>query len=228
MKLFSTIRRTVDSTRARSGYTLVEMMFVVGIYLFILVGVMTAIQVFALRVYTLAATKITATQGSRKALNQIRDDIRQAKLLQVGNADNAGNFTALTGSNVVEQGNALEVFTTATAGAPFSLYFLQTNTLNGISSNNLLWVFVNTNAAAVTNKLTSYITNLDIFAAESWDNWPTNPIGPVTNWNYNNQIYSVKMQFWQWEYPIAVVGGVGLNAYDYYQIRTRVCRRATD
>ena len=34
------------------------------------------------------------------------------------------------------------------------------------------------------------------------------------------------MQFSQWEYPIAFVGGVGLNAYDYYQLRTRVFRRA--
>jgi hypothetical protein len=51
---------------------------------------------------------------------------------------------------------------------------------------------------------------------------------PTTNNIYNNQIYSVKLQFYQWEYPIAIVGGVGLNSYDYYQLRTRICRRATD
>ena len=51
-------------------------------------------------------------------------------------------------------------------------------------------------------------------------------MAPTTNNVYNNQIYSVKLQFYQWEYPIAVVGGIGLNSYDYYQLHTRVCRRA--
>jgi hypothetical protein len=36
----------------------------------------------------------------------------------------------------------------------------------------------------------------------------------------------VTLQFSQWEYPIALVGGSGFNAYDYYQLRTRVFRRA--
>jgi hypothetical protein len=51
---------------------------------------------------------------------------------------------------------------------------------------------------------------------------------PTTNNVSNNQVFSVKLQFYQWEYPIAVVGGAGLNAYDYFQLRTRVCRRAID
>ena len=65
--------------RRRAAFTLAEMMISAGIYLFIFVGVIVAIQIFALRIYTLAATKLTATQGSRKAMNQIRDDIRQGK-----------------------------------------------------------------------------------------------------------------------------------------------------
>ena len=213
--------------RHHSGFTLVEMMFSSGIYMFVLVGVVVAIQIFALRIYTLAATKITATQGSRKALNQIRDDIRQGKLLQVGQADNTGRFTAISGTNGAV-GNALQVFQTTNLAAPFSLYYLQTNTINGMSSNCL--IFISVSAASVTNKvnLACYLTNTDIFAAESWDNWPTGPITPTTNNVYNNQIYAVKFQFYQWEYPIAVVGGIGLNSYDYYQLRTRICRRATD
>lgn len=235
MKMLTQLQ-CVRQTRTRSGFTLVEMMLSAGIYLFLLVGVMVAVQLFASRVYTIGATKLVATTGSRKALNQIRDDIRGAKLLQVGAADNSGNFTPYGGTNVA-QGNALQVFTTTNLAAPFSLYFLQTNTINGISSNVLLWVSVTTNIAAgtssaVTNSLAAYITNLDIFAAEDWDNWPTSgaPASQVTvsNSTLNNQVYSVKLQFWQWEYPIAVVGGGGLNAYDYYQLRTRVCRRALD
>jgi len=226
MKLFTSLQ-SKPRKRTRAGYTLVEMMLSAGIYLFILVGVMVAIQIFALRVYTIAATKLVATTGSRKALNQIRDDIRQAKLLQVGKTDNFGNFTPVGGTNLAV-GNALQVFSTTNLTAPYSLYYLQTNTSGGMSSNALLWVSV-TATTAVTNNLAAFITNLDIFAAENWDCWATNTaaVTTVSNSTLNNQIYSIKLQFWQWEYPIATVGG-GLNAYDYYQLRTRVCRRALD
>jgi hypothetical protein len=214
--------------RTRCGYTLVEVLLSAGIYLFILVGVLVAIQIFALRIYTIGATKLVATGGSRKALNQIRDDIRQAKLLQVGSADNLGNFTPFMGTNSAV-GNALAVFSTTNLSAPFSLYYLQTNTISGVSSNVLLWVSV-TASSVVTNSLAAYITNLDIFAAEDWNNWPATgtPVTIVSNAMLNNQVYSIKLQFWQWEYPIAVVGGSGLNAYDYYQLRTRIYRRAID
>lgn len=215
------------SRRHHSGFTLVEMVISSAVYMFILVGVVVAIQIFALRIYTLAATKLTATQGSRKALNQIRDDIRQGKLLQVGSTDNSGNFTAVNVTNGAV-GNALQIFQTTNQAAPYSLYYLQTNSPGGVSSNCLLYISVDANGNSTTVNLASYITNTDVFCAESWDNWPTNAMTPTTNNVWNNQIYSVKFQFYQWEYPIAVVGGIGLNAYDYYQLRTRVCRRATD
>src|SRR5271154_5856034 len=100
MKLFPNIQ--ARSRRQNfSAFTLVEVMMSVGIYLFIFIGVMVAIQLFGLRVYTLAATKLSATAGARKALNQIRDDIREAKTLQVGNLQTAGSpttFIAITNS----------------------------------------------------------------------------------------------------------------------------------
>ena len=36
------------------------------------------------------------------------------------------------------------------------------------------------------------------------------------------------MQFYQWEYPIGYIGSDALNAYDYYTLNTRICRRAKD
>src|SRR5580704_998658 len=110
MKLFTNIS-PARRQRAHSAFTLLEMVFSVGIYTILLIGVLIAVQVFALRVYTLAATKLTATQSSRQALNQIRDDIRQGKYVQVGNADNSGNFTAYSGTNVAV-GNAIQIFPT--------------------------------------------------------------------------------------------------------------------
>jgi hypothetical protein len=218
MKLFS---RTAAGRR-QAAYTLVEMLISAGIYLFIFVGTLVAVQIFALRVYTLAATKLTATQGSRKALNQIRDDIRQAKGLQVGNADNSGNFTPYSGTNLAV-GNALEIFSTTNfGGPPYSIYYLQTNNPGGVSSNILCWMTVGN---GVTNafKLSTYITNLDVFSAQDcWGN-------TITNCLKNNQVFTVKFQYYQWEYPIAVISSnSAANAYDYYQLRTRVCRRALD
>ena len=231
MKISPQIR--AGCRRQNRAFTLVEMMVATGIYLGIVVGVVVAIQLFALRVYTLAATKLTATQSSRKALNQIRDDIRQAKTLQVGNADNSGTFTAVPGTNGVK-GNALQIFyttngtTTAPFTPPYSIYYLQTNTLGSVaahslvSSNNRMWLYVTTNASTTVN-LSSYITNLDVFSAVDCNGTT------ISNNLKNNQVFTVKLQFYQWEYPIAVIStNGGLNAYDYYQLRTKVCRRALD
>src|ERR1700722_3203460 len=90
MKLFPNMQTRSHRT-STSAFTLVEMMMSVGIFLFLFIGVMVAIQIFGLRVYTLAATKLSATTGAREALNQIRDDIREAKTLQVGNLQAVGS-----------------------------------------------------------------------------------------------------------------------------------------
>jgi type II secretory pathway pseudopilin PulG len=228
MKLLSNI----SSTRrqgARSAFTLLEMMFSVGIYTILLIGVLIAIQVFALRVYTLAATKLTATQGARQALNQIRDDIRQGKYVQVGNTDNSGTFTPYAGTNLAV-GNAIQIYSTTNNDtnwftspypAPYDIFYLQTNNPGGVSSNNLIWVSVSTNNTTFTRKLCTYITNMDVFATMNcWGNIASNEID-------DNWVYTVKFQFYQWEYPIAVISSNSApNAYDYYQLRTRVCRRS--
>jgi hypothetical protein len=207
---------------ARSAFTLVEMMFSVGIYTILLIGVLVAIQVFALRVYTLAATKLVATGSARQALNQIRDDIRQGKYVQVGNTDNSGNFTAYSGTNLAV-GNAIQIYPTTNGNfttPPYSIYYLQTNTPGGVSSNNLIWISVTTNSTTST-LLATYITNMDVFAT-------MNCLGSISsNTISDNWLYTVKFQFYQWEYPIAVISSnPAPNAYDYYQLRTRVGRRA--
>lgn len=216
------LNAAISSRRRLRAFTLLEMLIATGIYVVICVGTVVLIQVFALRVYTLGATKLVATGGSRKALNQIRDDIRSGKGVQVGSADNSGNFTAYGGTNLA-QGNALQVFgTTNFSGPPYSVYYLQTNAPAGVSSNNLLWVAVTSTSTNVT-KLSTYITNLDVFSAQDcWGNTLSNSLK-------NNEVFTVKMQFYQWEYPLAVISSTNApNAYDYYQLRTRVCRRALD
>jgi MFS superfamily sulfate permease-like transporter len=222
MKLYSTIQSQPRRTTL-SAFTLVEMMFSVGIYVGLFVAVMIAIQIFGLRVYTLAATKLTSTADARKALNQIRDDIRQAKMLQIGNLGTAGDattFSAFSGTNFA-QGAALQVFATTNQGAPYNIYYLDTI----MSPTNYLKTYmVDSNNVITSNTLVGYITNSLIFAAEDYrGNVLTNSL------KKNNQVYSLTLQFFQWEYPIAYVGaGNGFNEYNYYQVRTKAARRALD
>ena len=221
MKLFKHIQ-TRPHWRNVRGFTLAELVITVGVFLFIFTGVMIAVQIFGLRVNTLAATKLVATAGGRKALNQIRDQIREGKTVYVGNCSRASvtSFQLIT-NTLPQQGNALIVYPT-TNGNCYSVFYLDTST-----GTNCLIQFNATNGAGgwittYTNTLAKYITNQIIFDARDWQN------NILTNDAVldNRLLIEVTMQFSQWEYPVAFVGGVGLNAYDFYQLRTRVFRRA--
>jgi len=195
-------------------------MMSVWIYLFIFVGVLIATQIFGLRVYTLAATKLAATTDARETLNHIRDDIREAKTLQVGNLQIAGNPSSFQAVAVpgLAQGNALQIYSTTNNGPPYKIYYLDTST----TTKNLDECTV-TSTGTNTLLLASYITNTIIFDAEDYQG------NIITNSLQNNQIYRMTLQFYQWEYPIAFIGtNSAFNEYNYYQVRTRVCRRAID
>jgi type II secretory pathway pseudopilin PulG len=216
MKLFSNLPSRSRRTNL-SAFTLLEMMMSVGIYLFIFIGVMVAIQIFGLRVYTLAATKLSATAGARKALNQIRDDIRAAKTLSVGSLAIAGSASSFTNipNGTPAMGNALQLFPTTNA-LPYTIYYLDTS-----GTTNYLRGYTKTSTTTNTITLAGYITNTIVFDAEDFQ-------GNIVANNKNNQVYKMELDFYQWEYPIAFIGGIGLNAYDFYRLRTRICRRAID
>jgi prepilin-type N-terminal cleavage/methylation domain-containing protein len=203
--------------RTARGFTLPEMLITVGVFLFIFTGVWIAIQIFGLRIYTLAATKLVATTGGRQALNQIRDQIREGKVVFVGNCSTTTGSSFQYITNAPQQGNALIIFPT-TNTTWYSVYYLDTST----STNRLVQFNVSNNITTYSKTLASYLTNRIVFDARDWQN------NIVTNEQSldNRVLIEVTMQFSQWEYPVAFVGGVGLNMYDYYQLRTRVFRRA--
>ena len=218
MKLFKNIQNRSRRTNV-PGFTLAELMITVGVFLFIFTGIMVAIQVFGLRINTLAATKLVATSGARKAMNRIRDQIREAKTVYVGNCSIAGPSSfALIPTNA-QAGNALIIYPNLSTNT-YTLFYLDSST----STNYLMQYNVTNGVPTLTNTLASYLTNLIVFDAEDYQGniW--------TSTNYqglsNRLVIRVTMQFSQWEYPVAFVGGVGLNEFDYYQLRTRVYRRA--
>ncbi|MFZ0827417.1 MAG: prepilin-type N-terminal cleavage/methylation domain-containing protein [Verrucomicrobiia bacterium] len=228
MKILSLNRMESRRTGA-AAFTLAEMLIAMTIFTMV-IGAMVATQLFGLRVYTLAATKLSATAGGRKALNLVRDQIRQAKTLNVGICNSTpGSFNPLGLTNY-QVGNALMVYPT-TNQSVYTCFYLNTTT----TTNCQLWQYTvasnaaNTSLVVTTNMLAGYITNQDIFTAQDYNG------NTLTNENQNDNglesipnrlVISMKMQFWQWEYPIAQVGVAGgVNMYDFYQLRTKITRR---
>jgi hypothetical protein len=202
--------------RRIAGFTLGEMMISVWIFLIIFIGMTIALQIFGLRVYTLGATKLSATAGALKVLNQIRDDIREAKTLYVGNVTNSDPSTFTNPATGPNTGNALQLFPTTNA-LPYTVYYLDTST----PTNSLKMAVTADGSTFNTTSLASYITNQVIFDTEDC-------YGNILTNNSNNRIVRMELDFYQWEYPIGYVGGVGMNAYDYYKLTTKVTRRQID
>jgi len=217
------LNAAVSGKRARAaGFTLVEIYIVSAIFL-VLVGAMVALQIFGLQVYTLAATKLTATAGGRKAMNAIRDQVREAKLVDVGLYTNGSTTFQAIGAGTNQIGNALLIFTNSSA-TNGQLFFMDQRsssllsaTMTGGAYSTNGYLYTGTPVGLVTN--VPFVTNYWVFDAEDY-------LGNVLTNNQNNRIVHMTLQFSQWEYPVAGVGSGAL--YDYYQLHTKVTRRAID
>ena len=209
----------IHSARHRAGFTLVEMMMASWVFCVIFIGAVIAVQIFGLRVYTLAATKLSASGSGIKVLNQIRDDIREAKDVNIGNLTTVGDPSTfvLTGDTNKNIGNALQVFP-GTNSSMWTVYYLDTS-----GATNYLRMASTANGSTFSTPVTlaSYITNLVVFDAEDCR-------GNILTNDSNNRIIRMELDFYQWEFPVGVVGGVGLNAYDYYRLTTKITRRQID
>jgi type II secretory pathway pseudopilin PulG len=237
MKL-SFLNQTGPRRTGASAFTLAEMLIAMGIFTLV-VGAMVATQIFGLRIYTLAATKLSATAGCRKALNHVEAQIRQAKLLNVGNC--SGNYSTFSplGLTNNQVGNAVMVFPPSITNTngwdtnSYILFYLDTTT-----STNYLTEYTHTITATITGtttnlttntpaatKLAGYITNLDVFAAEDYAGTILTNEEQLDSID-NRLVVYMKLQFSQWEFPVGMVGGSnGWNMYDYYQLRTKITRR---
>jgi Tfp pilus assembly protein PilW len=210
----------------RMGFTLPEILIAMTIFMFLIAAV-CALQLFAVRIYYLAATKLTATRDGRQTVNFIREQVREAKIIYIGSFTNSGSSSATfasIGDGTNETGSALLIFptTNTTYGTIFYKdqvvsnlcsvsYTGVTNSANGLSFTGTLQNFV-------TNAL--FVTNYYVFQAEDYQ-------GNVLSNNNNNRIIHVTLQFSQLEYPVVGIGGTN-SMYDYYELQTRATRRTID
>jgi hypothetical protein len=193
-----------------AGFTVVEMLLVAGIFA-MLVTWMVSSQIYGMRVYTIAATKLVATAGARQVMTQLRDEIREANSVYVGNCSSSWTTYADVTNGVLMQGNAIEIYPTANTN-PFLICYLDTST-----ATNRLMLY--NSGPGITNDLCDYITNKLVFDAED-------VYGNILTSNVDNRVIGITMQMSQWEYPIAHIGNTNFNYYNFYQLRTRATRRA--
>jgi prepilin-type N-terminal cleavage/methylation domain-containing protein len=233
MKLSSNPFTRPSRTTARA-FTLVEMLMAVTVFS-LLVLATVAVQIYALRVYTLAATKLNATQQARATMNAVRDQVRQARLVYVGNYTNTtGNppadFTPFQDGNL-QEGNALMIYPTLATNS-FTLVYLQAQNGSGFAAsvsdaavpsgaNSVILLTYTNGYLAVSNDIADFVTNQIVFDAENF-------MGSVLATNENNYLIHMTLDFSQYEYPIATLGTNNFNAYDYYQLNTVMTRRDTD
>ncbi|HET7626688.1 MAG TPA: prepilin-type N-terminal cleavage/methylation domain-containing protein [Verrucomicrobiae bacterium] len=189
-----------SGTRA---FTLAEMMVVVAIFSLLIVALVSC-QLFGLRLYHVSETKLAATADGRRALNQIREQVRQAKLVYVGNGDAAGFTNIEDGEPQI--GNALQIYATTNLSA-YTRYYLD------LEDKNLKSV---TASDATPRVIAQFVTNQMVFQAEDFN-------GTVLTIDVNNRVIRMTLEFYQWEYPITTIGQGGM--YDYYRIQTRITRR---
>jgi prepilin-type N-terminal cleavage/methylation domain-containing protein len=205
-----------------AGFTLLEMMIAVGIFTVLIAG-MIGTQLFGLRVYTLASTKLIATTNGRQSLNTMRDQIRSAQQVYVGIFDPvAQTFTRIPDGSA-QVGNALQLFTVPLGMATnyFTIFYQDptTNMVFSITNNPLTSSLLDGQTV-----LAKYMTNYYCFDAEDYRYPPT----IVSNY-VNNPVIGVTMDFYKWEYPVGYVISSGatnaVDAYDYYYLRTHITRR---
>jgi len=214
MKIFQ------NFSRARvAGFTLLEIYTSVLLFSFLVIAIV-AIQLFAARVYTLAATKLSSTASGRYAMNTLREAIRSADDVEVGTYDPAANTFSNIPIGTLQIGNALVIYSNNPNGNNTNfgtIYFVNTAASNMCSvncSNNTVLT------STLTTQFVVYITNYYAFDAEdAFTNILTNYL--------NNRVIHVKLQFARWEYPFATVASSN-GLYDYYQLQTRATRRIID
>lgn len=188
------------------AYTLTEILIATALFTLVIVIVIYT-HIFGLRMATLADTKLSATHNAREALNQVRDEIRSGKILYVGNGDNS-TFTRLPVS-APQIGNALQIHPTANTNV-FVRYYLDPEEKS---------LMRKTSGGGEVEKIARYLTNQLVFQAEDH-------LGNVLTNDQNNRVIRMQLEFYQWEFPIARVGGG--NYYSYYRLQTRITRRAIE
>lgn len=181
-------------------------MVTMAVFTILMAGLMAS-HLMGLRMRKATDTKLSATANARRALNDIRNEVRTAKMLSVG----TGSQSAFTGVPALSQqvGNALQIYATTNSNN-FVRYYMDASeeALMRVSSSD-----------STPRVIAGNITNQLVFAAEDFK-------GNVLTNNQNNRVIRMMLEFYQKEYTLAK--GPDRGVYDYYRVQTRITRRAIE
>ena len=124
MKMPAIWRGTAEPPRRRrAGFTLSELLVSSAVFSLAIMGFVYC-QMFGMRQDQLVNSKIGATELARLSFNELCNDIRAAKVWQIGNGS-LGSFTPIPlGDN--QKGNALKLSMTINTNS-YYLYYFDTN-----------------------------------------------------------------------------------------------------
>ena len=186
--------------------TLVEMLVATGVFSLVTIGLVYTI-LFVMMQDQLANSKLGASDSSRRGFGLLADDVRSAKVWQVGNGGQS-SFTPIA-NGTAQQGTALKINRTTDTNS-FILYYFDTNqrTLSRRQSG-----------VAGSKLIAQDLTNTMFFRAE-------NHRGDTQTTLTHKGVVNVVMQFCQFQYPLTRVGPG--YYFDYYQMQFKLTSHVPD
>ena len=183
-----------------SAFTLPELMVAIAIFM-LLVGGMVATNMFGLRMFQIEQAKLNASDGARKIVGVLTDEIRSCDSFQIGTVSSNGTFTALS-LGATQAGPALIVFPIPNNTTNFIVYYVKSSDQKFRRA---------TSAKNSTRILAGSVTNItDLFRAQDY-------AGNVVTNIQDNTVLHLKLEFYQ-----APRFGV---MPDYYKLETSAKRR---
>ncbi len=188
------------------AFTIIETMISMSLMTMVLGGVIYS-HIMGQRMMQITQAKLGANDSARKAFGKLQDEIRAAKTIAVG-AGSSNSFIAATNGGAL-QGRAIQIYP-GTNQTWWVRYYYLTNTseLRRVTSIN------NT-----PQLIASYVTNAVLFSKEDY-------LGNTLTTDTGNSTINVRLQFYQLSYPMTMIGTN--NFFDYYQLQTRITRRALE
>lgn len=192
--------------RSIRAYTLVEVIVSMAIFSMVVIGVVSS-NIFGLKLYEIAKTKLGVNEYSRRAISMMVTDIREAKSTCVG----SGSATTFSepAAGVARQGNALQINPLRNNTNVFIRYFRDTD--------QRIKMVTDTNATPVI--VADYVSNNVVFAEEDFR-------GSVLTNRQASSVISLNLNFYKLEFPVVLIGQGGF--YEYYALRTRITRRSAE
>lgn len=204
------MKTQIDAGRRAAGhqraFTLVELMVTMALFMVVIGGVIYS-HITGLKMYELTKAKLGANDQTRTALGLLVGEVRSAKIIRIG--DVSGSTFTEVADGSPQQGTALEIYPTTDTNT-YTRYYLDAG------DKKLKRV---TSSSSTPDMVAENITNTVVFTSENY-------AGTVLTESQNNRVLGVTLQFYQIQYPVV---GIGEGQYfDFYQLTTRITRRALE